>query len=196
MKKIIFLVITLMIAFITISSYAYLDTIELDFEVVKNEENKEFDLYLLLPEEYIKFAISDNVVDVKYDGVNTLKDNYISGIDVEKENIQDEMYEEEGIKYIQILLEPDRKGVFEFDLLKDYPKLNIKYRIKNEKKDYIVHIDNFKIENGICKIEYNYDENTVKQPDKIMTNNIILLIIILIIVIIIGIIAYSKKGDN
>ena len=78
---------------------------------------------------------------------STLKNNDITGIEVKKENVQDELYEENGIEYTQILLEPDENGIYKFDLLEDYNKLDIKYRIKNEKKDYIVHIDNFKIEN-------------------------------------------------
>ena len=60
-----------------------------------------------------------------------------------------------------------------------------------------IYIDNFKIQKGICKAEYDYDNDTIKQPDiKKMSFATIVLIIILVFVIILGVISYFYKGDR
>ena len=93
---------------------------------------------------------------------------------------------------MQIRLEKENE-TYVFDLLEDYPKMDIKYRIKNVKKDYIVHIDNFKIEKGKCEIEYDYAKEIVKQPDKkVMPSGILALIIIMIAILIVAGIARIK----
>ena len=176
------------------NSYCYSEMVTLEFETV--DESEMFDLYILLPREYINYAIKNDGIDIEYEGVETLKNNDIPSINVNKENISDDLYEENNEEYVQILLEENEDGKYEFDILKDYGKLDIKYRIKNINRDEIVHIDNFRIDsNNICEIKYNYEENTVKQPNvgfiPFMTK---LLIIILVIIIIVGIIAYVKKG--
>lgn len=175
------------------NSYCYDEKITLEFETVDDSEM--FDLYILLPREYINYAIKNDGLDIEYEGVETLKNRDIPSINVNKENISNDLYEEDDEEYIQILLEENENNKYEFYILKDYGKLNIKYRIKNIKKDEIVHIDNFKIDsNNVCEIKYNYEENTVKQPNvgfiPFMTK---LLIIVLVIIITVGIIAYVKK---
>ncbi len=173
-------------------SCAYDETYTLEFEA--NDVNEDFDLYLLLPKDYIIFAIQEDGLNIEYTGVETLKNNDIPSIRVNKENINDELYEEDGKEYVQILLEKNEDGKYEFDILSNYPDMDMKYRIKNMNKDYIVHIDNFKINNGVCKIEYNYEEDTVKQPDTEFVPFITkLLIIILIVIIVVGLIAYIKQ---
>ncbi len=173
-------------------SCAYDETYTLEFEA--NDVNEDFDLYLLLPKDYIIFAIQEDGLNIEYTGVETLKNNDIPSIRVNKENINDELYEEDGKEYVQILLEKNEDGKYEFDILSNYPDMDMKYRIKNMNKDYIVHIDNFKINNGVCKIEYNYEEDTVKQPDTEFVSFITkLLIIILIVIIVVGLIAYIKQ---
>ena len=113
MKKIAILLIFIIIMIMQITcSYALFSTIELNFEVINNKENKDVDIYILLPEKYINFSIVNNILDVKYDGANTLKNNDIPGIEVKKENVQDEVYEENGIEYVQVLLEPDEEGIY------------------------------------------------------------------------------------
>lgn len=175
------------------NSYCYDEKITLEFETVDDSEM--FDLYILLPREYINYAIKNDGLDIEYEGVETLKNRDIPSINVNKENISNDLYEEDDEEYIQILLEENENNKYEFYILKDYGKLNIKYRIKNINKDEIVHIDNFKIDsNNVCEIKYNYEENTVKQPNvgfiPFMTK---LLIIVLVIIITVGIIAYVKK---
>lgn len=201
MKKFKYLLFLVMIVFLVFqlilfnsnNSYCYDEMVTLEFETVN--ESEMFDLYILLPKEYIEYVIKNDELDIEYEGVETLKDNDIPSINVNKENISNDLYKENDEEYIQILLEENEDNKYEFDILKDYGKLDIKYRIKNINRDEIVHIDNFKIDsNNVCEIKYNYEENTVKQPNvgfiPFVTK---LLIIILVIIIIVGIIAYVKK---
>ena len=197
-KYLLFLVIGIFLVFQLIlfnsnNSYCYNEMVTLEFETVN--ESEIFDLYILLPKEYIEYVIKNDKLDIEYKDAETLKDNDIPSINVNKENISNDLYKEDNKEYIQILLEENENNKYEFDILKDYGKLNIKYRIKNINRDEIVHIDNFKIDsNNVCEIKYNYEENTVKQPNGGFVPFITkLLIVILVITIIVGIIAYVKK---
>ncbi len=173
-------------------SCAYEETYTLEFEA--SDVNEDFDLYLLLPKDYILFAIEEDGLNIAYTGVDTLKNNDIPSIRVDKDNISDELYEEAGVEYIQILLEENEEGKYEFDILSNYSKMDMKYRVKNMTKDDIVHIDNFKISNGVCKVEYNYEKNTVKQPDTEFIPFVTkVLMIVLVVIIVVGIIAYIKQ---
>lgn len=173
-------------------SYAYEKTYTLEFKA--SDVSEDFDLYLLLPKDYVLFAIEEDGLNIEYTGVETLKNNDIPSIRVDKESISDELYEEGGVEYIQILLQENEKGKYEFDILSNYNKMNMKYRVKNMNKDDIVHIDNFKISNGVCKVEYNYEKNTVKQPDTEFIPFVTkVLMIILVVIIVVGIIAYIKQ---
>ena len=173
-------------------SYAYEKTYTLEFKA--SDVSEDFDLYLLLPKDYILFAIEEDGLNIEYTGVETLKSNDIPSIRVDKESISDELYEEGGVKYIQILLQENEKGKYEFDILSNYNKMNMQYRVRNMNKDDIVHIDNFKISNGVCKVEYNYEKNTVKQPDTEFIPFVTkVLMIILVVIIVVGIIAYIKQ---
>ena len=167
---------------------------ELQFKIINNEENENVDIYLLLPKEYIEFAIEHDKLDIEYEGASTLKENNIPSIDVDGLNILDDIYEEDGTEYVQILLEKNDNNIYSFDILSDYFDLDMRYRIKNDNKDFIAHIENFKLKDGICEIEYDYDADIVKQPDrKVFSFGTILLIAILIIVVILGISSYIKK---
>ena len=173
-------------------SYAYEKTYTLEFKA--SDVSDDFDLYLLLPKDYVLFAIEEDGLNIEYTGVETLKNNDIPSIRVDKESISDELYEEGGVEYIQILLEENEDGKYEFDILSNYNKMNMKYRVKNMNKDDIVHIDNFKISNGVCKVEYNYEKNTVKQPDTEFIPFVTkVLMVILVVIIVVGIIAYIKQ---
>ena len=196
MRKLVFVFSILLIIILGVLanfSYAYEKMYTLEFEA--SDVSKSFDLYLLLPKEYIEYVIREDGLDLEYKGVETLKDNDIPSINIENKNdISDELYKENGIEYIQILLHQNEDGKYVFDILEDYPDMDMKFRIKNVDKDYIVHIDNFKISDNVCKIEYNYDENTVKQPDTTFVPFLTkLLIILLAVIIVIGAVAYIKQ---
>ena len=171
-------------------------TYTIALEVTKNKEEKTFELYMLLPENYITYAINKAGMDIEYVGAETLIQNEIPSIDVDKSKVQDETYSENGIEYVQILLEPNEDGMYTFEVIADYPEMDMKLRIKNDEKDYIMHIDNFKIEDDVCQIEYDYDNDEVKQPTKIVINfGTILLIVILVMIIIIAIISKAKTKE-
>lgn len=167
-------------------------TYELNLEVTSNVKNKEFNMYILLPKNYIIYAIENANIRLEYNGVETLKENDIQGISLNKNNIQDEVYTEGENEYIQILLEPNEDNEYTFDILAGYMQKDIKFRVRNDEKDYIMHIDNFEIKNNICKIEYNYDKDEIKQPDTIKISFSTVLFIILIIIVLIAIIAKIK----
>lgn len=170
---------------------------ELQFKIINNEENENLDIYLLLPKEYIEFAIEHDKLDIEYEGANTLKENNIPSINLGGLNILDDIYEENGIEYVQILLEKNDNNIYSFDILSDYFDLDMKYRIKNDSKDFIANIENFKLNDGICEIEYDYDADIVKQPDrKMFSFGTILLVAILIIILILGISSYTKHKNN
>ena len=185
------LVILMNISVVTANS-----TYTIELEVTKNTENKSFTLYMLLPQDYIEYAINKADLDIEYTGAETLKQYDIPLINVDKEKIQDETYSENGIEYVQILLEQNEDSMYIFEIIEDYPDMDMKLRVKNNEKDYIMHIDNFKIKDDVCQIEYNYDKNEIKQPTQITINfGTLLLIIILVFIAIIGIIA-KIKGRN
>ena len=170
---------------------------QLQFKILNNEENENVDIYLLLPKEYIEFAIEHDKLDIEYEGANTLKENNIPSINLGGLNILDDIYEENGIEYVQILLEKNDNNIYSFDILSDYFDLDMKYRIKNDSKDFIANIENFKLNDGICEIEYDYDADIVKQPDrKMFSFGTILLVAILIIILILGISSYTKHKNN
>ena len=196
MKKLVFIFSILLIIILGVLanfSYAYEKMYTLEFEA--SDVSKSFDLYLLLPKEYIEYAIRKDDLDIEYKGIETLKDNDIPSINIENKNdISDELYKENGIEYIQILLHQNEDGKYVFDILEDYPDMDMKYRIKNVDKDDIVHINNFEISDDVCKIEYNYDENTIKQPNTTFVPFLTkLLIILLAVIIVIGAVAYIKQ---
>lgn len=174
-------------------SYAsYQDTYTLEFKA--SDVTEDFDLYILLPKDYILFAIKEDDLNIEYKGVETLKNNDIPSIRVDKENIEDELYEENGIEYIQILLEENIEGKYEFNILSDYGKKDMRFRIKNASKDDIAYIDNFSVDDGVCKIEYNYEKNKIEQRNSQFIPFLVkLLILVLISIIVVGIIAYNKQ---
>ena len=130
--------------------------------------DKKYDIYLLLPEEYIEFLIALSGENIKYEGTKTLKENNILGLNIVKENVQDNLYELNEKKYIKIYLNSIEQNHYQFQVRDEYYLNNIKFLISVENKDYMVmHMDNFKYNNnGICKIIYNYKENTLKNEVK------------------------------
>lgn len=197
MKKLITIIfICMLIMIMTIPVVKASSTYTIALEVTKNEEEKAFELYMLLPEQYITYAINKAGMDIECTGAETLTQNDIPLIDVDKSKVQNETYSENGIEYVQVLLEPDEEGMYTFEIIADYPEMDMKLRVKNDEKDYIMHIDNFKIENDVCQIEYDYDNDKIKQPTKIVINfGTLLLIIILIMIIIIAIISKVKTKE-
>ncbi len=195
-RYIVIICICVLVIMMNISIVMANSTYTIGLEVTKNTENKSFTLYMLLPQDYIEYAINKAGLDIEYTGAETLKQYDIPLINIDKEKIQDETYSENGIEYVQIVLEQNEDSMYIFEIIEDYPDMDMKLRVKNNEKDYIMHIDNFKIKDDVCQIEYNYDKNEIKQPTQITINfGTLLLIIILVFIAIIGIIA-KIKGRN
>lgn len=191
-KKVISILIFCVMVFIFGYTYAA-STYKLEVEVINNKKNEKVDIYVLLPEEYIEFAIEESYSTIYYTGSKTLKQHTVYGIDVDKKNVLDEEYVEDNVEYVQVLLE-EENGKYKFDILEDYQEKNIKFRIVSGQKDYILHTENFEIQKGKCKIQYNYEKDVVKQPDRIVVPTITkVLMIILVIILIIGTISYIKQ---
>lgn len=155
MKKIISIITMIVMALLLIGSvYAseenLLETYSLDMKILNKSEN--FELYILLPSNYIQYAIEKTGQDIKYEGSSTLKNNTISGINIDKNNVLDQTYKEDNIEYVQIKLKETSENEYTFDIISDYQNMDMKYRIKQGSDDYIMHIDNFKVQDGICKI--------------------------------------------
>ena len=194
--KIIYIIIMAIMLLAPVANASSYKTIDLQLKVTKNVNNANFNMYMLLPKDYIVYAINNANLNIEYDGPNTLKENTIIGISVEKSKIQDETYNEDGIEYVQILLEPTNNNIYNFKILSDYNKLDMKFRVKNDEKDYIMHIDNFKTDDNECKMEYNYDQNQIRQANKIVINfGTLLLIVILVLIISVAIISKIKTKN-
>lgn len=169
------------------------NTYTLEMKVINND-SEDVEIYILLPKEYILYAIEQDNLNIEYAGADTLIKNNIPSINVNKKSIQSQVYEGNDEEYIQILLKKDRKGIYQFDILTDYNNMDMKYRVKNKDKDYIMHIDKFKVDDGKCEIIYDYENETVKQPNQtILTTATKFLIFLLIIIITVGVIAYLKQ---
>ena len=195
MKKIlniIILAIIILILFIPNVKAVDLSTYELKLKVLENTENKEFDLYILLPKSYIVYAIDNSNLNIEYTGAETLKENNIPGIDIDKNTVEDEIYKENDNEYVQILLEPNEDNEYTFNILSSYIGKDMKFRIKNDEKDYIMHLDNFTVKDNTCQLEYNYSQNSLKQKDYTEFSFSTILFIILIIIVFIAIIAKIK----
>ena len=203
-KKIINLVTIFVICILTILSQSIFlnvnasnsETYTYNIKIKNNTNNDNVDIYILLPKEYIIYVINYDNLDIEYEGVETLKNNNIPNISVKKENIQDKLYKEENKEYVSILLEKNEDGIYQFEALQDYTNMDIKFRIKNDNRDYIMDVSNFNIENNICEIQYDYDKNEIKQPGKIKINFGTVFLIILAILLIITAIISKKKTEN
>lgn len=67
MKKILGIIIFIFIILIGtfVSAKTNTDIIELQLNVIENQKQEKFDIYILLPEQYVKYAIQHDNVDVK-----------------------------------------------------------------------------------------------------------------------------------
>ena len=97
-----------------------IETYKISLIVKDNKNNEDINLYILLPKEYIEYAIDSANLDIDYQGVETIKDNDILGINVNKENIKNDLYIENNIEYVQILLEKNLNNEYTFDVLENY----------------------------------------------------------------------------
>jgi len=130
------------------------------------DAKEDYDMYILLPKNYIKYAIKHDNLDIEYDKANTLKYNSIPSITTTIENIQDDVYVEDMIEYVQIKLDDLGDQLYVFEIISEYTDMDMLFRVKSESKDDLLVIQNFKVQDNACKIEYNYKENTIQTERK------------------------------
>ena len=194
MRKILSIIILVLMIFNMKEVFATNSKYTLNLKIINKDENCK--IYMLLPRSYIKFAMEQDGLSLNQndDLVKTLRTNTLTTILIDKDLIEDKTYEENGIEYVQILLEPNSDGEYLFNIAENYGQKDMKYRVVGNLKDYIMHIDNFKEQNGICKIEYDYKEETIKNTietktsllEKIKLWQVILVVSIIIIIFIIN----------
>ena len=161
MKKIISIIILItIIAIGTIVMAENEEMTQLKLEVANADED--YKVYMLLPKKYIQYAIEHDNLDFGYDGANTLIGRNIPSIIVNVDKVQKDIFKDDGIEYVQIELEDLSDNVYLFNILDDYPELDMIYRIKSNTKDDLLIIKDLKKENHKCNIKYDYKENTVK----------------------------------
>lgn len=198
MKKIlvsILLIVIIVSFFGTINVYAESDknieTYKLDLKILNNTSNIE--LYMLLPQNYITYAIQNGMLGISYNGSKTLKENNIPGINVNKDDVLDQTYKENDIEYVQIKLNSNNNE-YTFDIIKSYEKMDMKYRIKQGTEDNIIHIDNFQVQDSVCNIEFdcssqkitNVLKATAQQDFSLQPWQIVVVAVIIIIIAIVA----------
>ena len=139
MKKIMSICILIILSFCMITTVSYGDgnTYKIEIEIINNSQDESIDVYILLPKSYIEFAIKQSNLDIQYDGANTLRNNSIPGININQNIILDKLYydQESQTEYVQIVLEKNTDGKYEFDILNSYNAMDIKLRFKNWNRD-------------------------------------------------------------
>lgn len=136
------------------------ETTQLRLKVIDAEEP--YEIYMLLPKNYINYAIKYDGLDIGYDGANTLIYNTIPSIVVNVNNVLTDTYIDNGIEYVQIKLDDMGGEEYVFEIISEYTDMDMMYRVKSESKDNLMLIDNFTIEDNMCKMEYNYKEDTIQ----------------------------------
>lgn len=166
MKKVLKIIVIaiLLINIFYISSIANEEMNKLRLNVV--DSNEDYQVYILLPKKYIMYAIEKDGLDIEYDKANTLIYNNIPSIPVDINNVQNDTYIENSIEYVQILLNNVGNEEYYFEIIEDYTDMDILYRVKSQTRDNIIHIDNFKIKDNSCKMEYNYEQNEIKSLER------------------------------
>ena len=170
MKKIISLmiIILLIISIPVVVKAEGNEVAKLKLKVIEADEP--YDIYMLLPKKYIKYAIQHDNLDIEYDGANTLKYNTIPSIIVNINNIVDEEYIEQGTEYVQIKLDDLGGQEYLFEIIPEYTDMDMLYRVKSKSKDNVMVIERFRMHDNKCEIEYNYSQETIKtQAEKNVT---------------------------
>ncbi len=126
------------------------------------DADEAYDIYMLLPKNYIKYAIQHDGLDIEYDGANTLIYNTIPSIVVNVQNVLTDTYIDDGVEYVQIKLDDIGEEEYIFEIISEYTDMDMMYRIKSESKDNLMLIDNFTVEDNMCKMEYNYKQDTIQ----------------------------------
>ena len=163
MKKILNILILSILISLTVAVPVLADDTQMSqLRLIVTNANESYDLYILLPKKYIMYAINHDGLDIDYEGVNTLKYNVIPSIIVNIDNIVDDTYIDNGVEYVQIKLDDLGGDEYLFEIIPEYTDMDMRYRIKSESRDNIMIIDNFKMQDNVCEMEYDYNTNEIK----------------------------------
>ena len=192
MKKLFSIVVLSVLIILTITLPVMADSTEMSKLRLKvTNANEEYEIFMLLPKKYIMYVIQHDGLDIGYDGANTLKYNVIPSITVDINNVLDNTYVDNGTEYVQIKLNDLGDAEYLFEIIPEYTDMDMLYRVKSSSRDNIMLIDNFKMQDNVCKIEYDYEKNEVKTEGKSEVKfkfNItwwqVLIIVILVIILI------------
>ena len=166
------------------------ETLDLTIEDI----NKDYKLYVLLPREYIEYAIAKSGLDIEYIGAETLAKEDIPGIEIDKTQVQTNVFTEQGVEFVQVLLQATEQNHYQFKVLKSYGQLDVKFKfqINGEKESVIMHLENFSAnKDNTYHIKYNYAKDTLKN-EVVKKGHIAWWQIVLIILIILFIIFITK----
>ena len=95
------------------------------------EADESYEIYMLLPKNYIKYAIQHDDLDIEYDGANTLIYNSIPSIAVNVNNVLEDTYIEDGMEYVQIKLDDMGEEEYVFEIMSEYTEMDMMFRIKS-----------------------------------------------------------------
>lgn len=198
MKKIIIAIFVLVLLLvITIQVYAdSIDVGRLQLKVIN--ANEDYELYILLPRNYIMYAINHDGLDIDYDGANTLINNTIPSIIVNINNVVKETYIDNRIEYVQIKLDNLGDDEYLFEIIPEYTNMDMMYRIKSDSRDNLMIIKNFQMIKNVCEMEYDYETNEIKTENtsKIEIRfNIKWWQILIIAILLIFLVYLGKRGN-
>ena len=198
MKKVFSIIVLVFIILMSIITPVKADSRANRLRLKVTNANEPYDIYILLPKQYIVYAINHDNLSIKYEGANTLINNFIPSIPIDINNVQEDTYVDEGIEYVQIKLDNIGEDEYYFEIISEYTNMDMMYRITSKTRDNLMVIDNFELKNNICEMEYNYEANTIKSKS---ANNIEIRYNlqwwqIILLIIVIGIVIYYYYYKN
>lgn len=185
---------TVLIAIINIPQVKATEEYE-TLDLIIEDVNKDYKLYVLLPREYIEYAIAKSGLDIEYIGAETLAKEDIPGIEIDKTQVQPNAFIEQGVEYVQVLLQATEQNHYQFKVLKSYGQVDVKFKfqITGENESVIMHLENFSAnKDNTYHIKYNYAKDTLKN-EVVRKGHIAWWQIVLIILIILFIIFITKR---
>lgn len=155
---------------------------KVSFTVLNSEEA--YKVYWLLPEKYINYINQQTSENFKIDEIKSsskARTAYISYFNVA--NVQNEIYEENGVRYLQIELKEVAHS-FLFYIAPGYTDMDYKLRYKSDTRDVVLHLNDFTYNvDGECTIKYDYNLNDFKTDEVVIkdTNKYVVMLITLIV---------------
>lgn len=159
--------------------------------------DEDYGVYMLLPESYITFINArtgaTHAIDAIY-GNSKANLDYISYFDVN--NVQKEIYEDNGVRYLQVKMTPVANYIT-FSVAPSYYNMDIKIRIRSTSKDEVIDLEPFKFStDGKCSVRYNYPESSVITDDDVKNTGSRYLVLLGILFVVMAIVSYTDRVGN